>query len=246
MPRFAIVDVETSGLPPYPKKGEPPIPADDPRQPRLASFTILPTTATLEIDEDASLSTFIKPPIVNGEPEWRMSEGATAVNGITDEKLQTEGIPVRDVLAVYREFIGAGWIIVCHNSIFDLKIMRGELRRADMDDLFEATKNVCTMADFIDVFKIAPTGKQMATGRYAFKQPKLIEAYRHFHGVDFEGQHTADADARATLAVFKGLIGLGLPIVPKVRYSKYHENTAQQSGMFPVSEAFRTDPDAAP
>lgn len=221
MPRFAICDVETNGLPPYPKKGEPPIPTDDPRQPRLASFTILATTPDLEIDEDASISTLIK---LNG---WTMSEGASKVNGLTDKMLAEQGIEVRDVLAVYSEFIGAGWIIVCHNSIFDLKIMRGELRRAGLPDLFEETRNVCTMADFIDVFRIAPTGKQMATGRYGFKQPKLIEAYRHFYGVDFEGQHTASGDARATLMVLKGLIGLGLPIVPKVRYSKYHENAAQ-------------------
>lgn len=231
MPRYLILDTETNGLPPYPRKGEPPIPADDPRQPRLASFTAIATTPNLEVDEEASFSTLIKP------DSWTMTEGATKVNGLTDLMLMAEGISVRDVLAVYSEFVTAGWIVVCHNCIFDLKIMRGELRRAGMPDLFEETKNVCTMADFKDVFKIAPPGKQMATGRYEFKQPKLIEAYRHFYGEDFTGQHTADADARATLMVLKGLIGLGLPITPKVRYSKHHDNATLQGEMLPHESA---------
>jgi DNA polymerase-3 subunit epsilon len=217
--RYVVIDTETTGLPLRSNPGEPPPAADAPGQPRLASFSAIATTPDLEVDEEASFSTLIAPPMVNGEPEWFMQPGATAVNGITDEMLQAEGIPVRDVLAVFSEFVESGWIIVCHNAVFDLKILRGELRRAGMPDLFEQTKNVCTMADFVDVFKIAPTGKQMSTGRYAFKQPKLIEAYRHFFEVDFVGAHTADADARATLAVFRELIKLG-PIEPKVRYAK--------------------------
>lgn len=225
MPRYALLDTETSGLPLYAKKGEPPPAADAPGQPRLASFTILATTPDLEVDEEASFSTLIKPPMIDGKPEWLMSEGASKVNGITDEMLQADGIPVRDVLAVYSEFVETGWIIVCHNCIFDLKIMRGELRRAGLPDLFEATKNVCTQADFVEFFKVAPTNKQMATGRYGFKQPKLIEAYRHFYGpeAEFDGAHTADGDAHATLIVFRELIKAGVAFEPKVRYAKSRE-----------------------
>jgi len=216
MPRYVVIDTETSGLPMYAKKGEPPPPADHPGQPRLVSFTALVTTPDLEVDEDQSITALIRP------EGWEMTAGATAVNGITTQMALDKGINVRDVLSIYSEYITNGWIVVCHNCIFDLKIMRGELRRHQMPDLFEATKNVCTQADFIEVFKLPPTGKQMASGRYAFKQPKLIEAYRHFFGCDFEDAHSSMADARATLAVFRKLVESGIPIEPKIRYAKSH------------------------
>lgn len=217
MLRYAILDTETSGLPLYPKKGEPPPAADAPGQPHLASFTILATTPDLEVDEEASLSTLIKP------DGWTMSEGASKVNGLTDEMLASGGIPIKDVLAVYSDFIERGWVIVAHNAQFDTKIMRGELRRAGLPDLFDRTLNICTMRACIDICKIAPTGKQMATGRYSFKQPKLMEAYQHFHGCEFEGAHTAEADARACLAIFRKLVEIGKCPEPSILYAKSRE-----------------------
>lgn len=216
-PRYVVIDTETSGLPLRAARGEPPISADAPGQPRMAAFAAIVATPDLEIDEEASYSTFIRP------DGWEMSEGAVAVNGLTIERLRAEGRPVSEPLAVYSEFVNLGFIVVCHNAIFDLKVMRGELRRAGMPDLFDKTRNVCTMADFLDVFKLPPSHKQLAAGRAMFKQPKLVEAYRHFYGRDFEDAHTADADARATLAVFRKLVGLGLPIEPKIRYSAHRK-----------------------
>jgi len=222
MNRYVFVDVETSGLPLYAKKGEPPPPADAPGQPRLASFTALCTTDDLEVDEENSINVMIRPPLIDGVPEWLMSEGATKVNGITDIMLQEEGIPVRDVLAIYSEYIANGWIVVAHNAQFDTKILRGELRRAGMPDLFDATLNICTMRACIEICKIPPTGKQMATGRRGFKQPKLMEAYQHFYGEEFPDAHTSMADARACLAIFRKLVETGMAPEPSILYSKSH------------------------
>jgi DNA polymerase III subunit epsilon len=230
MPRYLIIDTETSGLPLRAAKGQPPIPADAPGQPRLASFTAIATTPDLEaakvalddarkqlpfplatglIDEDMSISTLIRPEVFDTGPEWRMSEGATKVNGITDEMLQADGIPVRDVLAIYSDYIQAGWIVVAHNAQFDTKVMRGELRRAGMPDLFEQTLNICTMRACTDIVREAPTDAMMATGRRTFKPPKLMECYRHFYGCDFAGAHTSYGDSVACLMVLRKLIELG-------------------------------------
>jgi DNA polymerase III epsilon subunit-like protein len=203
MPRYVIIDTETSGLPLYAKKGEPPPAADAPGQPRLASFTALVTTPELEVDEEQSITALIRP------DGWVMSEGAMAVNGLTMDKLGAEGINVRDVLGIYSEYIANGWIVVAHNAQFDTKIMRGELRRVGMDDLFEQTLNICTMRATLEVLKLAPTHAQLASGRRGFKQPKLMEAYQYFYGDEFPDAHTSMADAHACLAVFRKLIEIG-------------------------------------
>lgn len=220
MSRIVVIDTETSGLPLYAKKGEPPLAADAPGQPRLASFTAIVTTPDLEVDEEQSISVLVRPKMIDGKPEWEMQPGATAVNGITTEQLIAEGINVLDVLSIYSEYINQGWIVVAHNAQFDTKIMRGELRRAGMPDLFEQTLNICTMQATIEICKIAPTGKQMTTGRRGFKQPKLMEAYHHFHGEEFADAHASMADARACLAIFRKLVETGAAPEPSILYAK--------------------------
>lgn len=212
--RYIVLDTETSGLPLPFKKGAPPPPADAPGQPRLASFTILATTPDLQIDEDASISTLIRP------DGWTMSEGASKVNGLTDAMLHEKGLPVGEILKIYAEFIDDGWIVVAHNAQFDTKILRGELRRAGMDDRFKQTLNICTQKASQAVIKEAPTDKMMAAGYKTFKQPKLTEAYEYFYGEPFAGAHTADADARACLAVFRKLMERGSIPDPSILFAK--------------------------
>jgi DNA polymerase III epsilon subunit-like protein len=153
-----------------------------------------------------------------------MSEGATAVNGLTDEILAHGGIGVRDVLGVYDDMIRAGWIIVAHNAQFDTKVMRGELRRAGMDDLFEQTLNICTMKACTDIVKVAPTDAMMATGRRSNKAPKLMEAYRFFYGEEFDKAHTAFADAFACLDVFRALHARGAVPEPSILRSSMRQD----------------------
>lgn len=220
MPRFLVLDTETSGLSlPY-KKGEPPPAADAPGQPRLASLTVLATTPDLQIDEEASISALIRP------DGWKMSPGATAVNGITDQMLEERGLPVAEVLRIYAQFIDDGWIVVAHNAQFDTKVLRGELRRAGMDDRFKQTLNICTMKAAAAVMKEAPSHKMLAAGIRTFKPPKLTEAYEYFFGRSFDGAHTADADARACLDVFRELMNRGACPVPSILYAKQKEATA--------------------
>lgn len=218
MPRYIVLDTETTGLPLPFKKGAPPPPADAPGQPRMASIAILALTPELEVDEEASISTLITP------DGWTMSEGASKVNGLTDEMLREKGLPVAEVLKIYAEFIDAGWIVVAHNAQFDTKVCRGELRRAGMDDRFKQTLNICTQKAAQAVIKEAPTDKMMAAGYKTFKQPKLTEAYEYFYGEPFEGAHTADADARACLAVFRKLMALGACPQPSILFANQKEN----------------------
>ena len=137
---YLAFDTETTGFPIYrhPDTGES-IGADHPLQPRLASIAFI--TCNQHGREMSRLMFYVKP------DGWSMPQGegsAGEVNGLTDEFLQENGVDVIVPLALWTSFIRAGLTPAAHNSQFDCKIMRGELRRADMDDLFEETKHICT------------------------------------------------------------------------------------------------------
>jgi hypothetical protein len=80
-------------------------------------------------------------------------------------------------------------------------MMRAELRRAGMDDMFMKTRNICVMRAMTDVCQIP-----YANGRAGFKFPKLAEALAHIGEMPVtEGAHTAMVDALGALAIARWL-----------------------------------------
>lgn len=199
--RFMVFDTETTGLPPRAPRGAPPIPADDPRQPRMASFAAVildAAGATLHREKF-----FIRP------DGWSMayfddlarSEGktpASEINGLTDDFLNSCGVPVQDALTFYSAAILAGLTPIAFNKLFDLKIMRGELRRAGMPDLFEETKAVCAMAA-LDPY----AGQGLCMTRPGFVK---LSVACDFFGIQNEDAHDAMGDADATAKIVAILI----------------------------------------
>jgi DNA polymerase III subunit epsilon len=203
---YLIFDTETSTLPNWS------LPADHPDQPRLAEIALICIDAELRpISEIAML--------VKADG-WRMDPMATAVNRITDAMLEAEGQPLALALDLYGEAIEAGFVAVAFGARFDTKIMRGELRRAGRDDLFEKTPNICLMDASKPLCKLPPTDRMMATGRKTFKTPNLAEAYRHFVGEEFPDAHRALPDAKAALAIFMVMKGANLCPEPRINYAK--------------------------
>lgn len=199
MTKYICFDTETNGL--FNFK----LPADADGQPRLASL------AMIEVDADGNetdrTSLYIKP---NG---WQMTEGASRVNGLTDEFLAANGTPVEIALQAYSEKILAGLIPVAYNAQYDLKVMRGELRRAGMPDLFEVTPNICVMRPMTAICQIP---RRSGGG---FKFPNLSEALEHF-GHTLDDAHQAMNDAEGALKVMNGLMRLGMLPEPAVYYAK--------------------------
>ena len=223
-PTYVVFDTETTGLFQFRDKetGEP-VPADHPSQPRLAS------AAFIICDQHGHpISTekrYVKP------EGWTMAEAverqyqewlagpqkkpfvsASDVNGLTDEFLQENGVPVADVLDLWEGYIKSGLIAAAHNSQFDSKMMRAELRRAGRDDMFEQTPQTCTMRS-CKPYKDA--GMPIKRGQYV----KLEEACAFF-GIELVNAHDAMADAEACRAIMVHLIRDGNLIEPKVHYAK--------------------------
>jgi DNA polymerase III epsilon subunit-like protein len=185
--RYIVMDVETSGLADFSK------PADAEGQPRLAHLALIYLDSEFNVERDYDV--LIKP------DGWTLEAGAAAVNGLTCERLLADGIPVVDALLEYTKAVETGRVVVAFNAVFDTKVMRGELRRAGMDDMFMKTRNICVMRAMTDVCQIP-----YANDRAGFKFPKLAEALAHIGSMSFtEDAHTAMADARGALEIMRWL-----------------------------------------
>lgn len=184
-PHYVVLDTETTGL--FDFKA----PADAEHQPRLATFAAILTDADgNEIDR---VSLYVKP---NG---WSINgTQAAEVNGLTDEVLRERGVSIHDVLSLWNSLIDAGATMVAFNADFDLKVMRGELRRAGLPDRFDATKRFCVMKAL----------KPYAHHGLVIKGAGFVklEAACAFFGITNEAAHTAMADAEAAFHLLRRLM----------------------------------------
>lgn len=197
--KYLVIDTETSGLFDFTK------PADADGQPRMASLAMIFLDAGLIITSEVHM--FVKP------VGWEMAAEAGAVNGLTNEHLQEVGIAVAEVLNQYVQAVDDGRIVVAFNAQFDTKVLRGELRRAQIDDRFEKTPTICTMRASTPVVKVP---RKSGAG---WKFPKLGEACAHFKIVN-AGAHSALHDARACVEILRCLVALGECPEPAVYFAK--------------------------
>lgn len=199
MSKYVVIDTETSGLFDFSK------PADAEGQPRLAQLAMI--FLGEDLAEENTVELFIKP------DGWELPPEASAVNGLTTEFLNEKGIPVAEALTQYAKAIDDGYIVVAFNAQYDTKIMRGEMRRAAVDDRFERAPNICVMRAAINVCKV-PKAKG---GGYKF--PKLLEACVHF-GIESMEAHSAMGDAKSALAIFRELHKLNALPEATVHFAK--------------------------
>ena len=189
---YLVFDTETTGLPDWRQ------PADAPGQPRLASFALLCVDDDLEI-EDRTYGLVL--------PDgWQMPAEATAVNGLTNEQLQTEGFPISYVMNLFHH-AAIGRTLVAHNLQFDTKIARGEFRRLGGEFESRAQRwlsGICTMRSLVEACAIPhPT-------RSGYKYPRLGEACTKLLGGELVGAHHALTDAKACLRLLRYMIAHNL------------------------------------
>ncbi len=195
---YLVIDTETSGLFDFKK------PADDPSQPRLASLAMI--WADAEGRETDRMQLYVKP------DGWEMTAEASAVNGLTTEFLEENGVPIDLVLDIYSRNVRFDLVVAAFNAQFDCKMMRGELRRAGRDDLFTVTKNTCLMRG---LKPYAAQGLAIKNGAFV----KLSVACEFF-GIHNTSPHSAMADAKAAQELLEILIRDGNLIPPQVHYAK--------------------------
>lgn len=184
------LDTETQGLPDMNKR------ASDPCQPHLVQFAAIVTNDAGEIMDEHNV--IIRP------DGWEIPTDVSAIHGITTERAMADGLPESMVAKLALGLIKEASLVVAHNLQFDKFLMRIALRRHglltdEMDAWWKVLPSFCTMKATTNLCAIH--GK-----RGGFKWPKLIEAYRHAFGEDFNGQHDALADVKACARLHRWII----------------------------------------
>lgn len=201
MAGYIFMDTEGSGLFDFKR------PADADGQPRLAELALIYADDDLNVERE--YNQYVLP------DGWEMQPEATAINGLTTEFLREHGVPVADLLAVYTLAICAGRAVVAHNAQHDCKTMRAELRRAGMPDLFEETRNICTMRGAMP-FKI-----KKLNGKGGF--PGLLDVAAHFDVPAPDKAHGALGDVRCLFNAFKKMVEAGFDRQPSVHHAKNYD-----------------------
>lgn len=213
MTQYLVFDTETSGLFDFRKS------ADAPGQPRLASFCSLEVDENFEITD--TFNTLVQP------SGWEITPEAAAINGLTKERCEAEGVDIRDVLQYYQMQIEAGRVLLAYNAQFDTKVMRREFRLLELPDLFETTPNICVMRA-CHTIGIPKLGEKK--GGF----PKLSDSYAHLLGKPMGKMHEAFADALACYKIAAELQKRGALPSAEIHYAKNRPEAAAPST--PVAE----------
>lgn len=126
-------------------------------------------------------------------------------HGITQELCEREGKPLAEVIDLFAPLVARAKHKVAFNNKFDIQMLDIEhwVLYQEEGKLFSRLDgHFCAMTCAKSICKIPGTTKMKYAGHLGFKQPKLIEAYRHFFDKDFDDAHDALADVRATKDVF--------------------------------------------
>lgn len=175
-------DTETTGKADF--RAEP----DAPHQPRLVQFAAL--LCEDNGDEVGLASLIIRP------HQFTIPADASAIHGITTQKALDCGVHLESALDLFVSWSTAAKPIVAHNIQFDRWILLGEMMRSGaIKPEYIFHDGFCTMKAMTQMCKLP--------GNYGdYKWPKLIEAYRHCFGCDFDKAHDALADVLACKKVY--------------------------------------------
>ena len=194
MKPILFYDTETSGLPLWTD------PSEDPRQPHLVQVGAL----LVDPESRQILSTL---DVIVRPDGWLIPDDVAAVHGITTERADALGVPESLALEMLLALHERSDLRVAHNESFDMRMVRIAIKRSfDLPDAaadaWKAAPAACTQRLATPILKLPPTDRMRAVGRSHYKSANLAEAHRHFFGGDFDGAHSALADAQACMRVY--------------------------------------------
>jgi DNA polymerase-3 subunit epsilon len=146
-------------------------------------------------------------------PNWGgIDPGAYEAHHIKEELLPQWGWSPEDSMSLFQRWANRCCLHIAHNDDYDFKVMQLFALRCGWDPNIFPGDRFCTMKFTTNICKVPnPKG-------FGNKWPKLIEAYRHFFGKDFEDAHNALADVNACAAIYWHLVKLELVRLPNVSH----------------------------
>ena len=174
-----IFDTETTGLP---KKWNGPL-SDFPYIIQI-SWILYDTDLNCIIQE---YDQYIKLNEISVPPE------TTKINNITNEILQSKGIPIKEMLNDFLFVLDNSSLIIGHNISFDKKMIEAEFHRNDIGLTLDDKNFYCTMKNSMKIYG---------------KMPKLGELHNMLFGTIPENLHNSKKDVEITLKCYLELIKL--------------------------------------
>ncbi len=129
--------------------------------------------------------------------EKEIPAGAVAVHGVTTERARAEGRPaaecLEEITGALAEHLGRGHGLVVFNAPFDLTLLDAERRRHGLSPLAAALGR--PPGPIVDPLVIDRAVEPYRRGR------RTLGILCEYYGVPVTDAHTAEGDARATLAL---------------------------------------------
>lgn len=195
--KLLFLDTETTGF--WRKE----LALNDDEQPHVVEFAGI--LSDLDGTEHATVDLIVSP------KGWEIPKDASDIHGITQERAEKFGVSSRLMLSCANHMAATATIVICHNVDYDIPVIRSEIARADVSDVFATTPTFCTMKALEPVLKI-PSKYEWAKG---YKWPTLTECHEHYFGEPFENAHNGLADVRATMKIFFEALRRGDIAFPK-------------------------------
>jgi DNA polymerase-3 subunit epsilon len=128
---------------------------------------------------------------------WEIPVEASNIHGITTERADAEGSPLREVLEKCQAMQSKADFFVAWNASFDGKLVRAACCRVGMSPDISKMPTIDPMHISTNYFKIP-----FPSGRKGNKFPKLTEAYLALFGKAMEGAHSAGTDVKGMIECF--------------------------------------------
>jgi DNA polymerase-3 subunit epsilon len=199
--KILFFDTETNGLP----KDRRAIPQQIDAWPRILQLA----WALVDIQENGTMNVCdARSVILNpGDIQWN-SESA-AIHGITQARVQSEGIPPNHALEQMKTLMQQAHVLVAHNMAFDKPILRAEYYRLDPSESFDwwTSYEYCTMESTKYLCKLPFANGRPGKPSDPYKLPKLVELHTYLFGNPGDYVfHDALNDVQCTIACFRELL----------------------------------------
>lgn len=187
---ICVVDIETDGLP---KKKSFQAPHD-------VEYPNVVQIAWVLMDVDGTV--YKKGSELINYPGIVWTE-AFNVNNIDIDLVKRIGKTPSDAYKIFVSNVKAADYVVAHNVDFDIPIIRNQLSKYFVQDVFVNKRTVCTMKETAKFCGIIEDNGQ-------YKYPKLSELYTKLFDYNIQQMHNAESDALLTAKCLKELITRGI------------------------------------
>jgi len=191
--KILVFDTETTGLP----IGRNPSITDTHKWPHIIQFSYM-----LYDETSATIIECMNEMICIAD-DVEISEKSIEIHKLTRDKINDEGIPIRNALRKFNNAINKADLLVAHNLEFDKNLILVECLRNKIEQKFVVDEThkfeYCTMKNSIELCKLERDGK---FGKKYYKYPTLSEVYYHLFNIIPHGLHNSMVDILICLRVF--------------------------------------------